>query len=109
MLMRLELPHRYEVARASEAPAGISQPPVRYRPAHSYDVGSDVLLLEFRSQSSAPWIGSFACRTSDSRGLSMVISSPDPLTAFVIADGEGYSVEVLSLIHISEPTRRTPI
>jgi hypothetical protein len=99
MLMRLELPHRYEVARASEAPAGISQPPVRYRPAHSYDVGSDVLLLEFRSQSSAPWIGSFACRTSDSSGLSMVISSPDPLTAFVIAGGEGYSVQVDSPGH----------
>jgi len=94
MLMRLDLPHRYDVACVDEAPADIGQPPFRYRPAHAADESGEGLLLEFRPQSAAPWIGSFACRTSDQSGLSMVISSPDPLIAFVIAGGEGYSVQV---------------
>ena len=93
MLMRLELPHGYEVTRVTEAPAGISPRSFRYRPAQSNDAGGE-LLLEFTPQNSPAWIGSFACRANETSSLSMVISSPDPLIAFVIAGGEGYSVQV---------------
>lgn len=99
MLMRLELPHRYEVARVSKTAAGISQPSFRYRTTHPSDAGDDGLLLEFRPQTCTPWIGSFASRTSDKSAPSMVISSPDPLIAFAIAGGEGYSVQVDSPNH----------
>ena len=108
MLMRLELPHHYEVARVGEAPASISQPPFRYRPAHISDASSEDLLLEFRPQTSRSWIGSFARRAGDQSGISMVISSPDPMTAFVIADGEGYSVQVDSPGH-GHPLPASPV
>jgi hypothetical protein len=99
MLMHLELPHRYEVEWVEKLPAGISQPSLRYYPAHSNDDSGDGLLLEFRPQTSPPWIGSFTGRTSEQNGLAMVISSPDPLVAFVIVGGEGYSVHVDSPGH----------
>lgn len=99
MLMRLELAHRYEVAWVEKPPAGISPLPFRYRPQSSD--ASDDLLLEFKPQNSPPWIGSFACRTSNLNGPSMVISSPDSLIAFVIARGDGYSVQVDSPGHWS--------
>lgn len=93
MLMRLDLPHGYEVTPVTEAPTGISPLSFRYRTSQFNETGGE-LLLEFTPQNSSPWIGSFACRADETSSLSMVISSPDPQIAFVIAGGEGYSVQV---------------
>jgi len=93
MLMLLGLPHRYEVEPLSEVPDG-TQPLFRYSAVNSARNGGGVLLLRFRPEGMAPWIGSFAAGTVDKNGPSMVLSSPDPATAFVIAAGDGYSVRV---------------
>jgi hypothetical protein len=93
MLMRLELPHSYEVTPVTEAPAGVSPLSFRCRPSQSNEAVGE-LLLQFTPQNSPPWIGSFACRSNETSSLSVAISSPDPQIAFVIAGGEGYSVQV---------------
>jgi hypothetical protein len=100
MLMHMELPHRYEVVCLEEVPSSdVSQPHYRYRAAHSSDVAGDALQIQFRPQTSAPWIASFAVGTHDQSALNLVISSPDPMIAFVIVGGEGYSVQVNSPGH----------
>jgi hypothetical protein len=94
MLIHLELPHRYEV----ESLAGTSSLPgsevFQYRAAHSSHDDRPNLLLRFHPEASQPWIGSFASGSVDPNAPSMVISSPNPLTAFVIAGGDAYSVKV---------------
>jgi len=93
MLMLLGLPHGYEVEHVIDLPDGM-QPSFRYSAVNSARAGGDVLLLRFRPEGAEPWIGSFAAGTVDKNGTSMVLSSPDPSVAFVIAGGDGYSVRV---------------
>jgi len=95
MLIRMELPHLYEVRRLEELSAPASLPLLHFSPGNSPGNGEH-LLLEFTPPTSAAWIGSFACGISSGTALTMVLSSPDPLIAFVVAGGIGYSVHVNS-------------
>ena len=93
MLMLLGLPHRYEVELVSGVPDGM-QPSFQYSAVNSARTDGDVVVLGFRPEGGDPWIGRFAAGTVDKNGPSMVLSSPDPMVAFVVASGDGYSVRV---------------
>ncbi|MDR3747946.1 MAG: hypothetical protein P4M04_07320 [Acidobacteriota bacterium] len=94
MLIHLELPHRYEVESLAETSILAGSEVFQYRAAHPGHDDRPNLLLRFRPEGSQPWIGSFSSGSVDPNAPSMVISSPNPLTAFVIAAGDAYSVQV---------------
>jgi hypothetical protein len=93
MLIRLELPHQYAVESVTESDSA-GPAPYAFCPANAASSDHDVQLLRFRPQDSANWVGSFASGHVDKSAPSMVLSSPEPLTAFVIAAGDGYLVRV---------------
>jgi hypothetical protein len=94
MLIHLELPHRYEVEWLAEPPLGASSQLFHCHAANLTPGDRPTLLLRFRPESAGPWVGSFASGSVDTAAPSMVLSSPDPLTVFVIAAGDAYSARV---------------
>jgi hypothetical protein len=94
MLIHLELPHRYEVEGVPGSAATGDPEAYSFCPANAASSDRDVQLLRFRPQNSASWVGTFASGNVDKTAPSMVLSTPDPLTVFVVAAGDGYSVRV---------------
>jgi hypothetical protein len=94
MLSRLELPHSYEVRVRSDSTAQPDAAVVHYFPPRADDKPVDGLVVEFRPRGGQSWIGCFSRGTSDENALTVVLSSPNPESAFVVCGGAGYSVRV---------------
>jgi len=90
----LHLPHSYEIHEVGDFPGtGKFREPVIYFPRPQEGREGGGLWLKVKAASGKSWIGVFAYGYSSPPAFSRVVSSPDPDSMCVIANGAAYVVK----------------